>query len=98
MTTIRETLINWRSSAKENTMKMITSAIVCLFACAAMAEGTTAPAAQTAAPTAPAAAMQAKDAKTAPKAAMQAKKDETCAGKTGKDLKKCKADMKKATH
>jgi hypothetical protein len=75
-------------------MKMIATTLVCLFACAAMAEGTAA-ATQTGAPTAPAAATQAK---TPAPTAMQAKKDDMCAGKHGKALKKCKTEMKKAAH
>lgn len=74
-------------------MKMIATAIVTLFAAAALAQGTAAPAA----PTAPATATMTKETKTTTEhTAMEAKKDDMCASKTGKAKAKCEAQMKKA--
>jgi hypothetical protein len=80
-------------------MKMIATALVTLFAAAALAQGTghgtTAETTETAAPTAPSEATMTKET-TTEHTTMEAKKDDTCTGKTGKAKAKCEAKMKKA--
>lgn len=75
-------------------MKMIASAIVTVFAAAALANPPAAAPAPAAKETKPAATATT----TTPAAtATTAKADDKCAGKTGKDLETCKAEMKKTT-